>query len=174
MTLIFKEQAELTTEEKLELIDICRYAKSVYNEALFYYRQNYFNKNESLGFVKNCSIVKNSENYKMLNSNIAERVVKQASDDFDSFISLSKTMTKNSNLYNIEIPKYLKKNSLYPIIIDSIRSKNNRILVPMSNPYRLKHDKVEIDIPKQLKNKKIKELHIIPENDNFTFKYFYE
>ena len=67
MYLTIKQQPRLSKYEYDTLLELCRYAKNLFNEGLYNCRQYYFNESEYLNYEKNYHLLKTSENYKMLN-----------------------------------------------------------------------------------------------------------
>ena len=64
----------LTKEEYLSLKELSHIAKNLSNEAIYNVRQYYFNESEYLNYEKNYALLKDSDNYKMLNSNMQDQV----------------------------------------------------------------------------------------------------
>ncbi|MBQ2079321.1 MAG: transposase, partial [Erysipelotrichaceae bacterium] len=112
----------------------------------------------------------------MLNSNMAQQILKEVDGSFRSFLSLLKL--KKERRYNdiIRIPSYLKKDGYYTLIVGFVRLSENRLLLPFSNSFRKTHKKIEIKVPPILFDKKVKEIKIIPKSDGrfFELQYTYE
>ena len=51
-------------------------AKNLYNQGFYNVRQYYFENKEYLKYEKNYALLKNSEDYKLLNSNMAQQILK--------------------------------------------------------------------------------------------------
>ena len=66
-----QELKHLSKEEYLSLRKLCHIAKNLTNEAIYNVRQYYFNEGKYLNYEKNYVLLKSSDNYKMLNSNMA-------------------------------------------------------------------------------------------------------
>ncbi|MEE3424157.1 MAG: transposase, partial [Erysipelotrichaceae bacterium] len=153
------------------------YAKDLYNEGLYNCRQYYFNEREYLNYEKNYHLLKESENYKMLNSNMAQQILKEVDGCFKSFFGLlRKAKRERSSFNDIRLPQYLKKEGYYTLVIGFVRLRGNKLLIPMSNSFRKTHKKIEITIPPVLLDKKVKEIRIIPKSDGrfFEIQYTYE
>ena len=177
MYLTIKQVPKLTKDEILILKELSRASKNLYNEALYNIRQYFFKNNKYLNYTSNYHLLKTSDNYKILNSNMAEQIIKEADGSFKSFFSLLKL--KRSGKYNekIKIPHYLDKDSYFPLVIGFIRIVNtNKLVIPYSNAYKKDHKLIEITIPPQLKDKHIKEIRIIPKLKGlyFELQYTYE
>ena len=177
MYLTIKQVPKLSKDEILILKELSHVAKNLYNEVLYNIRQYFFKNNKYLNYTSNYHLLKESNNYKILNSNMAEQIIKEADGSFKSFFSLLKL--KKDGKYNekIKIPHYLDKDSYFPLVIGFIRIVNtNKLVIPYSNAYKKNHQLIEITIPPQLKDKHIKEIRIIPKLKGlyFEFQYTYE
>ena len=176
MYLTIKQQPKLS-KTNYDLLELSRYAKNLFNEALYSCRQYYFNEGKYLRYEENYHLLKSSDNYRMLNSNMAEQILKEVDGSFKSFFMLIAKAKKGSYSYkDIKLPHYLRKEGYYPLTIGFVRVSNNVLMLPMSNSYRKGHSKVEITIPPMLVGKKIKEIRIIPKSDGrfFEIQYTYE
>ena len=113
----------------------------------------------------------------MLNSNMAQQILKEVDGSFQAFFGLLKLAKKGRYSYrDIRLPQYLKKEGYFTLVIGFIRLKGNKLLIPMSNSFRKTHKKIEITIPPILLEKKVKEIRIIPKSDGrfFEIQYTYE
>lgn len=177
MYLTVKQQLKkLNKDEYLTLRELSHIAKNLSNEALYNVRKVYFKEDKYLSYQENYKLLKESKNYKLLNSNIAQQIIKEIDGSFKSFLALLK-LAKNGE-YNdkINIPKYLEKDDFSTLIIGFIRIKNNKIKIPYSYQFRKNHNYIEIKIPPILKDKKIKEIRIVPKAKArfFEIQYIYE
>ena len=177
MYLTVKHQPKLSKYEYDTLLELCRYAKNLFNEGIYNCRQYYFNEGEYLNYEKNYHLLKESENYKMLNSNMAQQILKEVDGSFQAFFGLHKLARKGRYSYrDIRLPQYLKKEGYYTLVIGFVRLSRNKLLIPMSNSFRKTHKKIEIVLPPILLDKKVKEIRIIPKSDGrfFELQYTYE
>lgn len=180
MYLTIKQQVKhLTKEEYNTLRELCRISKNLTNQAIYNVKQYYLQEKQYLRYESNYYELKNSKNYKLLNSNMAQQIIKDVDLMFKSFFALIKLAKQGKyNFNHIHLPKYLPKNGYSNLIIGQIRIKNDNILtIPFSNTFKKKHEiKINIKIPKILENKKIKEIQIIPKFNArfFEIQYIYE
>ena len=174
--LTIRQQAKLSKYEYETLLELCRYAKDLYNEALYNVRQCFFKESRYLDYYENYALLSNSDNYKMLNSNMAQQILKEADSSFRSFLSLLKLKKDGRYTDDARIPSYLKKDGYYTLIIGFVRLQDNTLLIPYSNSFRKTHKKMEIRIPPILKDRSVKEIRIIPRSDGrfFELQYTYE
>ena len=99
MYLTVKQQLKhLSKEEYLSLRELSHTAKNLYNQAVYNIRQYYFQENKYLNYQKNNFLLKSSENYKTLNSNMSQQILKEVDGSFKSFFNLLKK--KNKGMYN--------------------------------------------------------------------------
>ena len=80
--LTIRQQAKLSKYEYDTLLELCRYAKDLYNEALYNVRQCFFRESRYLNYYENYALLRNSDNYKMLNSNMAQQILKEVDGVF--------------------------------------------------------------------------------------------
>ena len=178
MYLTLKQQVKhLSKKEFRNLKHLSHIAKNLTNEAIYNIRQYYFKNKKYLSYNENYKILKNSENYKKLNSNMAQQVLKEVDGSFKSFFGLLK-LAKNGQYDNkkIKLPKYLAKDGFTTLVIGFVRLKDDMLIVPYSNSFKKTHQEVKIKLPPVLKDKKIKEIRIIPKQHSryFEIQYTYE
>ena len=164
MYLTVKQQVKhLSKKDYLAIKELCHIAKNLANEAIYNIRQYYFNESEYLKYEKNYTLLKNSENYKMLNSNMSQQILKEVDGSFKSFFGLLKLAKKGKYTFNaIKLPKYLPKDGFTTLIIGFVRLNGNKLILPFSQSYKKNHKPIEIAIPPILLDKEIKEIRIIP------------
>ena len=178
MYLTIKQQVkQLSKKDYRNLKYLSHIAKNLTNEAIYNIRQYYFNEKKYLNYQKNYSLLKNSPNYKLLNSNMAQQILKEVDGSFKSFFSLIKLAEKGKyNFKDIKLPNYLDKKGFTTLIIGFVRLNENKLTIPYSNLFSKEHKKIEINIPPILVDKKIKEIRIIPKLNArfFEIQYTYE
>lgn len=178
MYLTVKQHVKHLSKEDYKSIKLlCHIAKNLANEAIFNVRQYFFNEDEYLNYEKNYVLLKNSVNYKMLNSNMAQKIIKEVDGSFKSFFGLLKLAKKGKYSFkDCKLPHYLPKDGFTTLVIGFVRLSGNKLILPFSNSFRKNHDNVEITIPPILKDKKIKEIRIIPKSKArfFEIQYVYE
>ena len=178
MYLTLKQQVKhLSKKEFRNLKYLCHIAKNLKNQAIYNVRQHYFKNKKYLSYNENYKMLKDSENYKKLNSNMAQQILKEVDESFKSFFALLK-LAKNGQYDNkkIKLPKYLAKDGFTTLVIGFVRLKDDILRVPYSNSFRKIHKEIAIKLPPVLKDKKIKEIRIIPKQHSryFEIQYTYE
>ena len=178
MYLTVKQQVKhLSKEEYSILRELCHTAKNLTNQAIYNVRQYYFNEGEYLKYEKNYALLKDSPNYKMLNSNMAQQILKEVDGAFKSFFGLLKLARKGKYAFkDCRLPNYLPKDGYTTLVIGFVRLNGNKLILPYSNAFRKTHKCVEITIPPILLDKKVKEIRIIPKANArfFEIQYIYE
>ena len=180
MYLTIKQQAKhLKKEEYNVLRELCRISKNLTNQAIYNVRQHYLQEKQYLRYEANYHELKNSDNYKLLNSNMAQQTLKDVDQIFKSFFGLIKLAKQGKYSFkHIRLPNYLPKNGYANLIIGMINIKDDNILtIPYSNTFKKKYgSKIQIKIPQILEDKKIKEIRIIPKFNArfFEIQYTYE
>ena len=177
MYLTIKQQPRLTKDELSILKELSHIAKNLYNEALYSIRQYFFKSGSYLNYYNNYKELKNSDNYKLLNSNMSQQILKEVDGSFKSFFSLLKMKRDNSYSSKVKIPHYLDKDAYSTLVIGFVRIVDgNKLVIPYSNSFKKDHKSITITIPPQLVDKHIKEIRIIPKLNGsyFEFQYTYE
>ena len=177
MYLTLKQQVKhLSKKEFRNLKYLSHIAKNLTNEAIYNIRQYYFNKKKYLSYNENYKMLKNSENYKKLNSNMAQQILKEVDGSFKSFFGLLKLAKNDQYKGKIKLPKYLAKDGFTTLVIGFVRLKDDMLMVPYSNSFRKTHKEIAIKLPPVLKDKKVKEIRIIPKQHSryFEIQYIYE
>ena len=178
MYLTVKQQVKhLSKENYMTIKKLCRTAKNLFNEAIYNVRQYYFTECEFLKYEKNYTLLKNSPNYKALNSNMAQQILKEVDGAFKSFFGLLKLVKQKKYAFTgCKLPHYLPKDGYTTLIIAFVRLNGNKLILPFSNSFKKTHKPIEITIPPILLDKTIKEIRIIPKANArfFEIQYIYE
>ena len=175
-----KQQVKHLTKEEYNILrELCRISKNLTNEAIYNVRQYYFQEKQYLRYESNYHEMKNSDNYKLLNSNMAQQTLKDVDQIFKSFFALIKLAKQGKYSFkHIKLPKYLPKNGYSNLIIAQFKIKDDGVLtIPYSYTFKKKYDKkIQIKIPKVLEGKTIKQIQIIPKFNArfFEIQYTYE
>ena len=178
MYLTVKQQVKHLSKEDYKAIkELCHIAKSLTNEAIYNVRQYYFTEGKFLKYEKNYVLLKNSPNYKALNSNMAQQILKEVDCSFKSFFGLLKLAKQGKYaLKDCKLPHYLPKDGYTALVIGFVRLSGNKLILPFSNSFKKTHKPVEITIPPVLLDKKVKEIRILPKAKArfFEIQYTYE
>lgn len=178
MYLTVKQQVkQLSKEDYKNIKQLSHIAKNLANEAIYNVRQYYFQEGEYLNYEKNYALLKQSPNYKALNSNMAQQILKEVDGSFKSFFGLIKLAKKGRYSFkDIKLPHYLPKDGFTTLIIGFVRLTDNQLTIPYSRQFGKEHKKVTVTIPPILSDKKIKEIRIIPKAKArfFEIQYTYE
>ena len=178
MYLTVKQQVKhLSKEDYRSIKELCHIAKNLTNQAIYNIRQHYFAEGMYLNYEKNYALLKSSDNYRTLNSNMAQQILKVVDGSFKSFFGLLKKAKQGKHaLKDCRLPRYLPKDGYTTLVIGFVRLKGNKLILPYSNSFKKTHKAVEITIPPILLDKKVKEIRIIPKADArfFEIQYIYE
>lgn len=179
MYLTYKQQVkQLSKEDFKNLMYLCKKAKSLRNEAIYNIRQHFFNENKYLSYYDNCKLIKSSKNYKILNANVGQQILRDVDSMFQSYFGLWKlAKSKGYNYKDINLPKYLHEDDYASLLIAQFKiSKNFIFTIPFSMEYAKTHNKIKIKIPYKLRTKSIKQIKIIPKLRAlyFEIQYIYE
>ena len=178
MYLTVRQQVKhLSKEDFCSLRQLCRAAKNLTNEALYNVRQHFFNEGRYLRYEENYQLLKTSPNYRTLNSNMSQQILKEVDGSFRAFFGLLKLAKEGKySMKDCRLPRYLPKDGYQTLIIGFVRLNGNKLIVPYSNSFRKDHPDISIRIPPILLDKKIKEIRIIPRANArfFEIQYTYE
>ena len=178
MYLTVKQQVKhMSKEDYITIRELCHTAKNLANEAIYNVSQYYFTEGEFLKYEKNYTLLKNSPNYKALNSNMAQQILKEVDGSFKSFFGLLKLIKQGKYAFTgCKLPHYLPKDGYTTLIISFVRLNGNKLILPFSNSFKKTHKSVEVTIPPILLDKTIKEIRIIPKANArfFEIQYVYE
>lgn len=178
MYLTVKQQTKhLSKEDYKSIKELCHIAKNLTNEAIYNVRQYYFTEDKFLKYEKKYTLLKSSPNYKELNSNIAQQILKEVDGSFKSFFGLIKLAKQGKYSFkDCKLPRYLPKDGYTTLVIGFVRLNGNKLILPFSNNFKKTHKVVEITIPPVLLDKKVKEIRILPKANAryFEIQYIYE
>ncbi|AFZ47180.1 transposase, IS605 OrfB family [Cyanobacterium stanieri PCC 7202] len=153
----------LSKSEFVALQTLCRLTKNLYNVGLYQIRQFFFLENGFLRYESNYHQCKTNENYKLLNTDIAQQTLKVVDRSFRSFFNLIKKAKSGNYQFNqIALPRYLKKDGYFPLIMPRIIVKDGYFKVPMSREFKKEYGEVKIPFPQRLNPEKLKEVRIYP------------
>lgn len=160
MYLTIKQNLKHLSKHEYKIIKkLCRISKNLRNQALYEIRQEYFNNKKYLNYNSLYPILKMSENYKLLQSNMAQQILKSVDAQFKSFFG----SLKSSNVqHKVKMPYYLPKDSYAQLVIQQISIVKGYFQVPYSRTFSKTHEKIYIKIPSILADKQIKEIKITP------------
>lgn len=179
MYLTIKQQVKQLSKEDIEILKyLCYISKNITNEAIYNVRQHYFNTGKYLSYYDNCKLIKSSENYKILNANMGQQLLRNVDSMFMSYFKLLKLKLKGAYKQEVKLPYYLDKDSPYILLIATIKSciNNGMFYLPYSRKMKNVYKPIKFKIPSILKNKKVKEIQIIPKFNAAAFDvhYIYE
>ena len=147
---------------------MCRYAKNLYNVGLYSIRQYFFAEGRYLRYESNYQVVKENENYALLQAGVSQQILKVVDRSFRSFFNLLKKAKKGEYRYqDVRMPHYLEKDGYFPLILstNAIVIKEGFLHVPMSRRFQQAHPdvgRIKIPFPVRLEGKTIKEVRLIP------------
>ncbi|MDJ0589386.1 MAG: transposase [Pleurocapsa sp. MO_226.B13] len=166
----------LSKQEFKALSALTRLSKNLFNVALYESRQYFFAERKRLTYESNYHICKSNENYRLLNTDIAQQTMRVVDRSMKSFLGLLKAISVGRCDQRPQLPRYLHKEGYFPLIIPRIKLKDGSFAVPMSREFKKEYGEVKIQLPERLKDKKIKEVRIHPKYSArwFEIEYVYE
>lgn len=101
MYLTVKQQVKHLSKDEYNILkELCHTAKNLANEAIYNVRQYYFTEGKYLNYEKNYKLLKDSLNYKTLNSNMAQQILKEVDGSFKSFFWTAETCKERQILFS--------------------------------------------------------------------------
>ncbi|WP_181280650.1 RNA-guided endonuclease InsQ/TnpB family protein [Aphanothece hegewaldii] len=166
----------LSKQEFNALAVLCRLSKNLFNVALYECRQYFFTERKRLTYESNYHICKSNENYRMLNTDIAQQTMKVVDRSMRSFLGLLKAISVGRSDQKPQLPKYLPKEGYFPLIIPRIKLKDGVFNIPMSCEFKKEYGEVKIQVPQRRHDKNIKEVRIHPKYNArwFEIEYIFE
>lgn len=167
---------QLNQQEFNALTALCRLSKNLFNVALYECRQYFLAERKRLTYESNYHICKSNENYRLLNTDIAQQTMKVVDRSMRSFLGLLKAISIGRCDQRPQLPQYLPKEGYFPLIIPRIKLKDGMLAIPMSREFKKEYGEVKIQLPERLKDKNIKEVRIHPKYSArwFEIEYIYE
>lgn len=153
----------LSAKDFTALRALCRISKNMFNVGLYETRQHFFGEREHLRYESIYHRVKENENYKLLNTDIAQQTLKVVDRCFQSFFGLWKKVQSGAYFQKVNIPHYLPKDGYFMLILTRIKVQEDGYWnIPMSHAFRREYGLVRIPFPKRLEGQRIKEVRIQP------------
>ena len=167
---------QLSQEDYRNIKKLCHIAKNLANEAIYNVKQHYFKEKQYLNFYDNCALLKGSVNYRKLNSNMVQHIIKEVDYMFRSFFALLKLKKSCEYSQSIRLPQYLSKDGFTTLIIEMFNIDGDKFTLPYSKSYGRVYKKITVRVPAILEDKKVKVIKIIPKAKAryFEIQYVYE
>ncbi|MGF1489169.1 MAG: RNA-guided endonuclease InsQ/TnpB family protein [Prochloraceae cyanobacterium] len=166
----------LSKQEFNALSALTRLSKNLFNVALYECRQYFFQERKRLTYESNYHICKMNENYRLLNTDIAQQTMRVVDRSMKSFLGLLEAISIGKCNRKPQLPRYLPKEGYFPVIIPRIKLKDGCFAIPMSREFKKEYGEVKIQLPERLKDRDIKEVRIHPKYSArwFEIEYIYE
>ena len=177
MYLTIRQQIKHLSKRDYRIIKyLCHIAKNLANQAIYNVRQYYFTQKKYLNYYQNWNILKHSENYRKLQTHIAEQVIQQVDRMFKSFLGLLKTKKAGKYLSSVGLPYYLPKDGFMELTIVDFNLKDCILTISYSCSFKSTHQSIKINVPTILEGKKVKIIRIMPKLKAryFEVQYVYE
>ncbi|HUW64875.1 MAG TPA: transposase [Spirochaetia bacterium] len=158
----------LTNEQYAVLQTLCRYAKNLYNVALYNIRQQYFATGELLSYSKNCKLCKENENFKMLQAGVAQQIIRMATQSFKSFLALKEKATNGEYpSEKVRIPRYLEKDGYFQMVLstNAISIGDGYLRLPLSHAFMKENSgakEIRFPFPIRINGQSVREVRITP------------
>ena len=152
--------------------DYCLRSKNLYNYANYIIRQEFISNNNWIRYNRLFSLVKNSEPYKDMGSNVGQGTLRILDKNWKSFFKAIKDWKKNPSKYlgRPKLPKYKEKNGRFILSLDSnkVQLKDEYVYFAWK-PFK----KLNNTFKTNVKNRII-QCRFIPRGSHYTMEIVYE
>ena len=125
-----KTRLYLNSNHHQFLLSLMRASRSLYNQALYNVRQHFIKTKGYLSYNENYQLLKDSEHYRYLSTTQGQTVIRKVDEAMKGFFGSLKSKVKQT----IRLPRYLKKDTHYPIYDRMIYKPNHEVYtLPRSN-----------------------------------------
>jgi len=170
---------KISRKDFILLKDLCSASKDLYNQSLWEIRDHYKKTGKHLSYgevdklIKTIRNLEGEINYRKLKAGVSQQILRKLDESYKSFFRAVKDYKKNKHKYNSapRPPKYIKE-KYHNLIFD-----NQRFIIKEDKPLVAVLDKpkdLEILIPKQLMDKVIVQIEIIPKYNYFEAAFIYK
>lgn len=164
--MLLTEQIQLKYSK--ELSKLCHKTKNLYNLAMWYYRQDFFNLNNFLNYYDLDFMLKNKNAYKNLPAQTSQQIIKLIVRNWKSYFRAIKEYRQDFKKFKNKpkIPGYKKKNGESIVIFtnQNTRIKNGRLYFPK---------KCYLE-PIKTRIKEYQQIRIIPKGNYYNLEIIYE
>ncbi|MEX6776541.1 RNA-guided endonuclease InsQ/TnpB family protein [Limnospira fusiformis] len=166
----------LQVQEFKALRELCRLSKNLYNVGLDTQWQYYFQARKHLPYESNYHYCKGNENYKRLNTDIAQQTLKVVDRTFRSFYRLSQALKEGTFPQKVRLPDYLPKDGYFVLIMPRVQIKDGKFRVPVSRDLGNLRGEIWIPFPERIAPDTLQEVRIHPRYNArfFEVEFIYE
>ncbi|MFX1260090.1 MAG: RNA-guided endonuclease InsQ/TnpB family protein, partial [Promethearchaeota archaeon] len=159
----------IQTNLSTELSEVCHFAKSLYNLANWYIRQDFFKLNNFLSYYDLDFVLKRKNAYRNLPSQTSQQILKLVVRNWKSLFRALKDWNVNKKKYkrNPKIPKYKKKNGEASVIFTNQQCK-------IKDGWLYFPKRINLEPIKTRIKEKLKEVRIIPLGRHYKIEIIYE
>ena len=161
-----------------EVRKLCRNAASVYNQALYYFRQNFFHHEQTKwATIDKILKLKHSEKYKAIPNAISQATIKKLGTDFQSFWKAHEAFKKSHEKFKARprIPNYQKlKTAIQPA--QGVSIVDGQLIFPKKlnlKPIKIHCAKEQASLAKSDKAI-VKEIRYVPHGSCFWLEIIYD
>lgn len=167
--------------DNLSKLSFC--AARLYNSALYELRQYFFVNAKYLNYVQNYHKVKDSENYKLLLTDIGQLVIRSVDRDMKSFFALLKLKQNGRYSEKVSLPNYKDKDKGITFAIHgrSVKVKNGKVSFGLTKEFvekfGLSKNRIEFNIPKYIQHiKTFQQIRIVSRygGKSFDIEFVYD
>lgn len=168
MNLIRTEQIQIKSTD--ELSSMCHLSKNLWNEANYLIRQEFFINGNWIRYNTLAATLKTSENYKNLNAQTAQQILKVLDRSWNSFFKAIKEWSKNPDKFigRPKLPNYKPKDGEALLIFTNQQVTIKDHILSFTKKLSLK---IKTRLPENLD---LREVRIIPKGLNYICEIIYK
>jgi len=180
MLLVLKNKLKgLTKSEFYFLKSMTRKSKDIYNATLYQMRQHFFKCGERLTYATAYHKLKKHHAYRSMPALAAQQSMMMVDRAYASFFGLLKSKRLGYYIGNVRLPRYLNKDSYFPLVVPNnagLWKKEIVIRVPPSLKHKYQAKEFRHPVPKHIQQYKIKQVRIVPKLNAsyFEIEFVYE
>ena len=163
---------KLDTDFGRHIDSYCFKSKNLYNYANYIVRETFIENNEWIRYNKLFELVKDSEPYKDIGSNVGQATLRMLDKAWKSFFESVKDWSKNPSKYlgKPKLPKYRNKDGRYVLVLDSNKVKLKDGYVYFAwKPFKPFNNRFKTNA-----KERIIQCRFIPKGSGYTMEVVYE
>lgn len=152
----------LSKQDFKRLLELCHHSKNLYNQSLYILNEHYKATGKHLSYGKLDKVMKKTKNlegkinYRLLKAGVSQQTLRKLDKNYTSFFAVIRKYKANKTAFKgVPRPPKYKKGKYYNLIYDNQRFQIKKGKVVLEKG-------LSIDLPKQLSQKKIQQIEIIP------------
>lgn len=165
-----KRTEQIWLKPNKQLGSLCHIAKNLYNEANYIVRQEFINNGKCVSYYELDTMLRDSENAKLLPAQTRQQLLKQLDRNWKSFFKAIKVWSKDKTKFNDKpnLPKYKKKDGEHSLIFTNQNCKIENGMIHFPKKINL-----DLEVQTRIKNEDMQQIRIIPKGFGYVLEIVY-